>query len=643
MRIYHIKALLGMIMLAAGCFAQNCGINNPIIIEKANIELNYIKSKISQNPSALYGRDDIRALNVELKKCQNMIDNHISELNSAISSLILDKQDLLKLSDIAKMKEQITAKKQSITQIQHEMEKDLSNISYKAIYLAVLTDIDVYEAKEKLSTAAEAAISDDAIRSINGLFISGLTIVENNMMIRDYIKAVVSGEMGVEKKYIATTLRKDKKFVYLAKVNVSPLKKPLAGANKFAFDQNQKKAAVLDLGKTELAPAALGLGETDDITLEIRNDVANTMPTIQSENDLASRRQQDVLSNGLANTQRVEAEIKDLQQRYDSRFAEIKRLITTKTYVTFVDNDIKGTIDQALAYYDKKIRALTDKKMMTKELELLSQNTNVIAEGEPVEDIAKTAINVAKQIETSYSKVEQFSEVTEVENNMLVNFETAQKKDIFRTIDKIWIYPIPGNNDNFELTVVAKFKINYKYSQLYTAVDYGNLEKEVYSPQPSKPRVHPEPVRPAPAPEAPAPEAPALTPVKIETPPSGENAPAIQPGTGASGVSSQPQPLVEKAKAPRKHVLWPKIVLGIAAASVAGGGYYYNMGAQTDYDESAQIAADYRNSGTNVSYATYAQQYADARASAKDKEMLRNICYIASGVLAAGFGVSFAF
>ncbi|MFO7891846.1 MAG: formylglycine-generating enzyme family protein [bacterium] len=55
--------------------------------------------------------------------------------------------------------------------------------------------------------------------------------------------------------------------------------------------------------------------------------------------------------------------------------------------------------------------------------------------------------------------MEQFIEEMEVENSMLISDKQAQKKDVYREIESVWLYPVAGDRDNFLLTVVVKFKV----------------------------------------------------------------------------------------------------------------------------------------------------------------------------------------
>jgi hypothetical protein len=697
-----LRFAAGCIVLAVAAWsvhAQNCGANSPIQISKDNLNIDFIKNKIRSNPSALYTLGDIKTLNTNIKACQNQIDNALSEINSSISALVLDKQDLLKLKDVDKIKEQIVAKNDSKAQIKKEMEKDLSNVAYKGLFLCIANDIDVYESKENLANMSEAAISGDAIKNLNGIFLESMTVIQNNVTIRDYVRSVMAGEMNIEKKYIEVTLRKDKKFIYVAKVSVNPLKKPISG-----YDTTQVAAGkvfVFDLMKTRSVPdlSQFGISSNDENIAQIPDLIASLSNTIDQENQVAGHRESTILTNGNANMLKVQDEIKALTEKMNAYITEISRILQLKTKVAFDQNNLQKCVEAALQYFDTKIKLLTDKKMMIKEFELISQHTNVVAEGEPTEDVAKTAINVAKQIEASYSKVEQFSEVTEVQNYMLTNYELAKKKDIYRAVDRIWIYPIPDNQDNFELVVVAKFKVNYDFSSTPDSTAYNQLAKEVFSttakPIPSKEQ-KPVEKKPAPTAQPPLATAPAKPPAVVmgtltltsdpsgatvfindqqagTTPIQGRN---LDPGiyflrlnltnfrdvmdtvNVLSGETvNKNYTLTLMAREEHKTVAAPKveiepkkknpsqlarrITFGALTVVAAGVGYYCNTVAQAAVDRQTDLESSYKTATTG--FDGIAADYNDQKKKANDFCLYRNLLYGLSGLMAVGFAISIPF
>jgi formylglycine-generating enzyme len=453
-----IFALICVMLITTPLFPQDYQPNSPLKFEKNSINKNTMSQKISAERK-LFNPLDIDELKIQIKKNNNAVDNRISGLKNKMTNIFMDKQELLKLVDIKKMQEQITVKQKSRKDIKEQIQQDLKSIVYKGLYLVVLKNIDPWFSKEKLAQQAEQLLAPTAIENLNGVFISSLTIVKDNSLLRDQIKANISGEMSVEKQYISKIIDNRSKYVYLIKVNVAPLKKSLTPGK--SDTQKSSKNFVLNLlenygYEAKLQTAGIPSNWIKNIDFEAKS----SRDVINGSNNTSNRRQQQIIRMGNANLTRIDEDIKQLQRSLTNRSAYLQQTIEEKTNVTYNANRIKDSIDRALKYFDDQLDELKNKLIAAKEGELISKyDVNVTVEGRPEQDIAGTSIDIYKQIKSSYSKVEQFIRESEVVNNMLVSDKTASGQDIFREVEKIWLYPVAGDMDNFLLTVVAKFKI----------------------------------------------------------------------------------------------------------------------------------------------------------------------------------------
>jgi formylglycine-generating enzyme required for sulfatase activity len=453
-----IFVLISLLLIVTSLFSQNYQPHSPLVFEKNSIKKNTMSRKISAERK-LFNPLDIDELKIQIKKNNNAIDNRISGLKNKMTNIFMDKQELLKLVDIKKMQEQITVKQKSRKDIKEQIQQDLRSIVYKGLYLVVLKNIDPWFSKEKLAQQAEKLLAPTAIEGLNGVFISSLTIVKDNSLLKDQIKANISGEMSVEKQYISKIIDNRSKFVYLIKVNVAPLKKSLTPGK--SATQKSSKNIVLNLlddygYEAKLQTAGIPSNEIKNIDFE----AASSRDVISGSNNTSNRRQQQIIRMGNANLTRIDEDIKQLQRSLTNRSAYLQQTIEEKTNVSYNADRIKNSIDSALKYFDDRLDELKNKLIAAKEGELISRyNVNVTVEGKPEQDIAQTGIAIYKQLKSSYSKVEQFIRESEVVNNMLVSDKTGSGQDIFREVEKIWLYPVAGDMDNFLLTVVAKFKI----------------------------------------------------------------------------------------------------------------------------------------------------------------------------------------
>lgn len=454
-----ILILIAILIIATSLFSQYYEPQNPLAFDKTAIEKSAISRKIAATRT-LFTTIDIDELKIQIKKNNNAVDNQIALIKNQMTGMFMDKQELLKLVDIKKMEEQIALKEKSRNDIKGQIQQDLANIVYYGLYGVVLNDIDPFASKEQLAEQAEKLLAPIAIEDLNGVFVSSLTVVQDNKLLLDQIKATISGQMGIEKQYLSRTIANRTKFLCLVKVNVAPLKKALAATTPYTISAT-RHLTLNFLSDYDYQTRLKQAGIPDAEIKEIESEVSAAREVINSSNAMSTRRQQQIMGQGNANLNKVDEEIAELKNSLANRSRLLKQTIEGKTNVIYNAQDITGCINKALSYFDRKIKELQDQMIAVKEKELIIKDmVNVTAEGKPEEDIAKTAVDVSGQIRQSYSKVEQFIHETEVANFMLTSDKTASAKDIFREVDKIWLYPVAGERDNFLLTVVARFKIS---------------------------------------------------------------------------------------------------------------------------------------------------------------------------------------
>jgi hypothetical protein len=156
----------------------------------------------------------------------------------------------------------------------------------------------------------------------------------------------------------------------------------------------------------------------------------------------------------------VSDEIAVLKNTLANRNLVLRQIIEQKTGAIYNSKNPEEGIQRALQYFCQQLNKLQNQIMTVKTKDLVgSYLVNVSTEGKIEEDIAKTATSVYGQIRQSYSKVEQFMQESEIVNNMLKSDNTARGKNFYREVDKIWLYPVPGNYNNFYLSVIARFKM----------------------------------------------------------------------------------------------------------------------------------------------------------------------------------------
>ncbi len=473
------------LLLMVQAFAQYHTPQSPLSIPKNNLKKDLIVQKLSSQ-RVLYTQMDIDELKLEIRKSNNNVDNKISMIKSKMSNLFMDKQELLQLKDIEKIKEVITEKKNNRKEIEEQVQNDLSGINYKGLFIIVLKNIDPWASKQQLADKSEKALTPKAIEDLNGVFISSMTTVEQSQFISDRIKSIISGEMSIEKQFISRTIDNRTKFLYLVKVNVAPLKKSFK-ATSGEIAAAETNLTINAMTEKDYQTKLQNFDVSQDEINKIRFEVEPSQESIQLANTTAGRRQMDIIRNGNANLAKVDEEIRNLENSLTNRSSILKQLIESKTTVTYDQHNSDKSVNEALKYLDSELAKLKSQLISTKEQELIPRySVSVTAEGTPAEDIAKTAIDIAGQIEQSYSKIEQFMEETTVKNFMLTDYKQGQQKDVYRELESVWLYPVAGDQDNFLLTIVAKFKITSDRTSNSEKVPTQIKEKPISPPDPFK-------------------------------------------------------------------------------------------------------------------------------------------------------------
>lgn len=455
-KILMLNLLCFLVLFAQENFVSNMDKQNSLNFQGDNIRENVISTKFYDNQK-IFSISDVTALKENIRKNQVEIDRNIDIIKTNISTLSMKRESLLKFKDVEKMKQLLTAKEKSVEDMKEALKEDLSRISNNGLYLTAFK-FTSFESKQKFVDIATNIVLPKAIEDINGIFISSITQVENSTLIRDYIKGQISGEMTVEKDYIAHPDFSEKLFVFLVNVKVSPLKKSVK-TSAISGSVSVNNEIITDLLNNEIPYDELKkIGAREEIINEIKTTVNAYKSNIATQNNNANEIRRIRLAEFDKNLAIVINEIAKLKKDISDREADLVKNIKNNFKIAVSQNNLDASFQDALKIIDKDMADLINKSLEYKENELILQESAVSPEGNIGDDIAKTVMNVYKQMKSKYEKVEQFIEITEVENYQLTNYEKGNNKSLFREIDKIWVYPIPDGS-SFRLAVVSKFKI----------------------------------------------------------------------------------------------------------------------------------------------------------------------------------------
>jgi len=442
---------------------------NPIIINSADLNKSYIKAQIKEFKDKKYQfkEKETIPLQKQIANNNNKIFLQIRSVKVKIKSLFQQKSNLEKNNDISKLEKNIIEKKKTIINIKSQLEKVLQDIKYSGLYLIAVKQDYTYEDNEKLSQKARELIAPQAIEDLIGIYMNSYSDIKNYETVKDKIEATTSGKIEIEEKYIGDSYRTSDIFLYLAKVNVAPLK------NKIEIDKSQTlEVKVKDYKIFNLVQKRINLvqklkefGLDDEI---IKNDkiikIINSIieiktSVIKNENDLAEKNVKSILKEYLGLIKNIENEIIDVTTQI-----QVKKNILKNLYeeISFNSEDYTLTgINRAHRIINSKILALRDNIVLLKNEELKHKFKNVNVDFKTVSNIADKTIELYQEIENDYGTVDKLFRKDEVENFMLINQEEKRKSEYYRKINNIWIYIMPLDYANmYKIGIVANFKIS---------------------------------------------------------------------------------------------------------------------------------------------------------------------------------------
>ncbi|MBI5218676.1 MAG: hypothetical protein HY958_07095 [Bacteroidia bacterium] len=197
---------------------------------------------------------------------------------------------------------------------------------------------------------------------------------------------------------------------------------------------------------------------------EFENEISANYSDIEDEYNKTKRSEKTILNKGNKNLNQVNQDIADLKKKRDDDLNRLKTIIEQNTTIKFIPEKYEDCIHEGFTFFNKKIEDTEVKLLDTREKELFYEPDRYVAsEGRLADDIAKIAKNVLDQMIQKYTKVSHYRKIQELENDEFKTNKEGTSDDNYRKLEKVWLYPVQGEKDNFLLTVVAKFKIVRKH------------------------------------------------------------------------------------------------------------------------------------------------------------------------------------
>jgi predicted secreted protein len=404
---------------------------------------------ISKNIKDVYDDKIVNKVKNITENCNLSIQSKINNFKNEVSRHYIYYQSIEDKKDLKTLKDKIKIKEKSKLEARKILDKQLKTIAINGIFSIVLEDIDALVSISKLQQKAENIIFTQAVESLSNTYLHSLTTIYNEE-IKDIIKRNVSGKVSIDNIYISKLDRKKRRFLYMVNIKVLPLEKNINPISE---------RLEVDAEAYELTPNMNINNIPKDYHVEVLDKLNKYYQTIVNQNELSQLSQEQIISTYENSIEDANYEIRKTEKDIEKLKNSLKKIYSRIKFKC--KDDFISCNNDAQKKLVLKIQSLNKDILNTKNKELIYKKTYVETESNnPSYGIAKQVNSVVKQIIQSYSKVESLNMETVVLNGKIIKDTQGNNKELYRNLDKFYIYPIPASGNGFDIVVVNKFKID---------------------------------------------------------------------------------------------------------------------------------------------------------------------------------------
>ncbi len=421
-----------------------------------------IQQKIESSQS-VFAQEQWSAVELFVRQNNNSIDNKIREIDAQTDEVYRKLKQLYAASNIIELQNNVKALEASRQKILEETEKQLQQIVFRGVYLAVVNGVKPYDKDATHVENIKNAILPDAVTALNGAFLQNIVALKDNKVEYDYLTERVSGSMTMGAVEFEERSFSGGYFVQVRQVEVSPLQQKLqtsgaAGAN------GQKPANVVtnDLLNNPDASAVLNKLTDGELRAKIEKCIMEKVPTVASE---VRNYNLTATQSETAIVQEAKEKLADLDKKIQLAKADLERnmenakKVMTDAGVPFDPARLAEGITTARQKLISQLNTFNQQKKQVKTDELVLKVFDVSAQGgDPASALAREAASKAAVMQTEYSQIRGFFREIKVENQAVSDYSSGSAADAYRELETYWLYPVPNSN-SFRLGVVGKFKM----------------------------------------------------------------------------------------------------------------------------------------------------------------------------------------
>ena len=450
-----------LLIFSSALFSQSsCLETNPQMLEAGQISEAKLTELVKTHQKT-FSSYEIEQLKDCIQRHNNGVNTELLKWRNKYGNWSLAWNELIDLTDIEALEKQVDAQKNKVNELKTKLAEDLGNIATKGMYLCVLKDLNPYDFNNSsLQEKAKIAVTPVAVENINGHFIQSLTETVQTEHAQSFVKFIqdqVAGELTVSQMLLSKPSPTRTAFVYLALVDVFPLRKSSLGRGGV----NPTAAPiVMDL----LGRDALGIegvsGYDASWKQEVEQLVQNNRDLVKEANRNADKHRQQLMEKAGEDVFLVEQELLQLQNKLKRKRSDLAERMQQAGLSS--SGSISGDIQRLRGKFSQQLDALYGEYLEIKSRELLFRyDISLAGERSIPEEIGSQGLQLVQQLEKTYGKAEEFEKLTEVvkgDNLDLFSQRVRQGGRLIREVSKVWVFQ-EMHAGGWRLTVVARFKV----------------------------------------------------------------------------------------------------------------------------------------------------------------------------------------
>lgn len=420
-----------------------------------------IQQKIESSQS-VFQQEQWSAVELFVRQNNNSIDNKIREIDAQTDDVYRKLKQLYAASNIVELQNNVKALEASRQKILEETEKQLQQIVFRGVYLAIVNGVKPYDKDATHVENIKNAILPDAVTALNGAFLQNIVALKDNKVEYDYLTERVSGSMTMGAVEFEERSFSGGYFVQVRQVEVSPLQKKVDGSNATGTGQKPANVAISDLLNNPDASSVLSKLTDIELRAKIEKCIMEKVPTVASE---VRNFNLTATQNEAAIVQEAKEKLADLDKKIQLAKAELERnmenakKVMTDAGISFDPNRLAEGIAAARQKLVSQLNAFNQQKKQIKTDELVIKVFDVSAQGgDPASALAREAASKAAVIQTEYSQIRGFLREIKIENQAVADYASGSSADAYRELESYWLYPVPNSN-SFRLGIVGKFRM----------------------------------------------------------------------------------------------------------------------------------------------------------------------------------------